>query len=641
MTFLSDGAHPPSFSGSTILSGYGNPFTITSAFLDSDSCLDIVVGSRDGQALSWLQSDCASTPTYAQNDLLVYNYQLVVAVETGDVNNDGWVDIVRLGYDQTPVTYGLVYYLSSGGASPSFAVNITVFKQTANWYWAMALADMNGDGYLDMLLSLSPYPSGSPSVVVYQSDGGAVPKYTARTVVAALASVYNQFVVSDFDHDGNVDFAAESGSDMSWFRSSGGTSPTYSPTLILHATVSGFTAADLDGDGYDDLVSTVSSPSSLLRLFQNSGAGPGPVFTAPRTVPNSFASSGNVKAGDLNGDGAVDIVTSIYVTSGTEVSWYQSTACTLGTYSGTGNQPCSPCPAGTFGAVTGLATSLCSGYCPIGQYSTSGAAACAPCPVGRYGDVVGLTSALCAGPCVAAVAVSGAGSGCDSAGATAPTGSICRTGTYSSGSSGGSCVPCPAGRYGNTLGLTTASCTGACAAVAGSFCGAGATAATGDVCPPGQYSDVAAVSACTPCPAGVYGGSGGQTSSNCTDSCVAPAGSYCPPGATSPTGLVCPKGSYSTGGASGLCTPCPAGRFGGRTNLTSANCSGACAVGSDSYAGAEVCVVCPFGTTTGNTTGQNSSACSGRCTAKAGSYCVSNATAVLCPAGYYTAGEVP
>ena len=137
MTFLSDGAHPPSFSGSTILSGYGNPFTITSAFLDSDSCLDIVVGSRDGQALSWLQSDCASTPTYAQNDLLVYNYQLVVAVETGDVNNDGWVDIVRLGYDQTPVTYGLVYYLSSGGASPSFAVNITVFKQTANWYWAL------------------------------------------------------------------------------------------------------------------------------------------------------------------------------------------------------------------------------------------------------------------------------------------------------------------------------------------------------------------------------------------------------------------------------------------------------------------------------------------------------------------------
>ena len=38
------------------------------------------------------------------------------------------------------------------------------------------------------------------------------------------------------------------------------------------------------------------------------------------------------------------------------------------------------CPAGTYGAVAGLATAECSGQCPVGQYSLAGATACSPCP---------------------------------------------------------------------------------------------------------------------------------------------------------------------------------------------------------------------------------------------------------------------
>ncbi len=37
------------------------------------------------------------------------------------------------------------------------------------------------------------------------------------------------------------------------------------------------------------------------------------------------------------------------------------------------------CPAGTYGAVAGLATAECSGQCPVGQYSLAGATACSPC----------------------------------------------------------------------------------------------------------------------------------------------------------------------------------------------------------------------------------------------------------------------
>jgi hypothetical protein len=74
--------------------------------------------------------------------------------------------------------------------------------------------------------------------------------------------------------------------------------------------------------------------------------------------------------------------------------------------------------------------------------------------------------------------------------------------------------------------------------------------------------------------AGRYGSSSGLVSSNCTGLCD--AGTYCAPGSTSPAGSPCPVGQYST---AGLCLPCPAGRFGNTTGLTSASCSGLCRAG--------------------------------------------------------------
>ena len=522
MMFLSDGSSPPSFTGSVVAASYSNAITVIGAFIDSDSCMDLVAAQYDGSWMSWFRSDCASTPTF--NETMIANTpQFTGLVETADLNNDGVVDIVRVVN-----ILNVIYYLSSGGVSPTFTA-YTLFTTSVGAY-GVTLADINGDGAIDMV-----FPMAS-SVQVYQSDGGAVPKYTGRVIAAVTM----------------------------------------------------------------------------------------------QTVPNPFLTTSRVVAGDMNADGAIDFVSSMYVVNGTKLAWYQNMVCTRGQYSGSGNFPCSPCPAGTFGASMGLVTAQCSGYCPAGQYSTGGAASCQPCPSGRYGDVVGLASALCAGPCVASA---GSGNGCD-VGATAPTGSTCRVGMYSSG---GGCVACPAGRYGDTAGATSATCAGACVAAAGRYCGAGATTATGAACPPGQYSDAVGASVCTACPAGVYGASAGLTSSNCTSDCVAPAGSYCPAGATASTGLVCPKGTYSTGGGSASCTPCPAGRFGSTSNLTSSNCSGLCAPGNYSYAGAEACSVCPNGTA-GTSAGLNSSACSGRCTSPAGSYCAGSGTA-LCPNGYYSGGE--
>ena len=71
------------------------------------------------------------------------------------------------------------------------------------------------------------------------------------------------------------------------------------------------------------------------------------------------------------------------------------------------------------------------------------------------------------------------------------------------------CTSCPAGTFGSTTGLTSASCSGSC--------------------PAGQYS-LGAATSCTSCAAGLYGSSGGATSAACSGTCG--AGQYSTAGST-------------------------------------------------------------------------------------------------------------
>ncbi len=156
--------------------------------------------------------------------------------------------------------------------------------------------------------------------------------------------------------------------------------------------------------------------------------------------------------------------------------------CDDGQWSAGGNvQQCTDCPAGRYGRPglsAGLATSQCSGPCSAGygcparstsptpalsicdrgSYSLSGRGACTMCPAGSFGATTGLTTALCSGLCgVGKFSADGSqqcstcqaspGSYCP-AGSTdqASTGIPCDPGSYSAGGAA-SCYVCPVGRY--------------------------------------------------------------------------------------------------------------------------------------------------------------------------------------------------
>ena len=93
-----------------------------------------------------------------------------------------------------------------------------------------------------------------------------------------------------------------------------------------------------------------------------------------------------------------------------------------------------------------------------------------------------------------------------------------------------------------------------CAAAPGYFCALGAAPAP---CPAGRYSSAVGAIACLPCPAGVFGASAGLSSAACSGACAAPPGAGCPAGSTAASAAVqCPSGFYCPGGSPAPALPC-------------------------------------------------------------------------------------
>ena len=173
------------------------------------------------------------------------------------------------------------------------------------------------------------------------------------------------------------------------------------------------------------------------------------------------------------------------------------------------------CPAGTYGATSGLGSSSCTGLCTRGYYCPEGSTSTTQiiCPAGRYGATDGLATGLCSGECDAGYycpegSTSFKQIACGGAHLFCPVGSsqpirvglgnyteygdyqtrhrerTTERGYYSLGYSGLRRI-CEAGSYGASEGLAINTCTGQCDP--GYYCPAGSIAATAVKCPAGRF----------------------------------------------------------------------------------------------------------------------------------------------------------
>ncbi|QDU66484.1 FG-GAP repeat domain-containing protein [Engelhardtia mirabilis] len=178
------------------------------------------------------------------------------------------------------------------------------------------LADLNGDGALD-LVATHWFQAPALSVALGDGHGG----FEAAQHYPAAAA--NHLVLADLDGDGDVDVAvSEYGNNgekttVGLYRNQGDGSFTGPFPIPVGAGLQGLVAADLDGDGDQDLAvcrhGTLASPQNSIAVLLNQGAGSfSSTVTYLAADPSSLVglsiSPWRIEAGDMDGDGDTDLV---------------------------------------------------------------------------------------------------------------------------------------------------------------------------------------------------------------------------------------------------------------------------------------------------------------------------------------------
>ncbi len=274
------------------------------ADLDGDGDLDLVAAASDVfddtvGFLAWYENDGAGGFTQR---IINSDHKGISSVHAADINGDGNIDVVgasRAG----AVTLAWYAGDGSGGIGPAQIV-------TTNQITIALSADVDGDGDLD-LIGGNTTPV-NPRIWLFENQGSG--SFAAARVVAQnVTSSLRDLEAADLDGDGDLDLVSSSSFDdkLAWYANDG--SGTFGSQQIIADAADGAQSvytADVDGDGdVDVLVGALAvgaSGGSGVWLYESDGAAD-PSFT-PRRIANTPAIPLSVYASDVDGDGDLDVL---------------------------------------------------------------------------------------------------------------------------------------------------------------------------------------------------------------------------------------------------------------------------------------------------------------------------------------------
>lgn len=238
----------------------------------------------------------------------VGNYPFFLLVT--DVNGDGKPDIITANAND-----GTLTILTN--AAGVFRVSQTLLVVNSNSFAAaFAVADINGDERPDIIAG--DYSDGL--IEVFTNAGGG--NFVSNAVYAAGSANFGgplSVLAADFNNDGKIDIATgNQDSSVTIFTNSGDGALKQTQSFVVPGYPGddlAIMAADVDGDGYTDLlVSAQSGGDPFIATLYNSGSGgifitnylnnPDVINTI---LPTSFNWAGSV-AVDVNSDGKPDLL---------------------------------------------------------------------------------------------------------------------------------------------------------------------------------------------------------------------------------------------------------------------------------------------------------------------------------------------
>jgi hypothetical protein len=223
------------------------------------------------------------------------------SLAVADLNHDGNMDIVVASSGFSGANAGQIsVLLGTGNGAFAAPLNITVVAPITG----VTVDDMNADGKLDLIVVGLTLFDGGTGLEFLPGKGDG----TFGTAVAGPDGVQGLVAISaDFNNDGKKDIATSRGQILlgkgdGTFTLQAGTLPTLTPTGGNPNTQTGITAGDFNHDGKMDLAVT-NAVALTVDLYFGNGDG---TFTYQESYPSLFGQQ-TIQSTDIDGDGNPDL----------------------------------------------------------------------------------------------------------------------------------------------------------------------------------------------------------------------------------------------------------------------------------------------------------------------------------------------
>ncbi|MEQ9391498.1 MAG: FG-GAP-like repeat-containing protein [Balneola sp.] len=305
--YENDGATDPSFTEHVVSTNADGANSVYAVDVNGDSHLDILSASGRDNKIAWYENDGSENFTERIVSTNALNAKSVFAA---DLDGDGDIDFMSASRDDDKIAW----YENDG--SENFTERVVSI--TADGATSIYTTDVDGDGDIDILSA--SFSDGK--IAWYENNGAANPSFTERVISTDADRAYSVHA-ADVDGDGDIDLMSAASIDdkIAWYENDGAANPSFTERVVstnADGVYSVFTA-DVDGDGDIDLMSA-SSRDDKIAWYENDGA-TNPSFTE-RLVNTTANSARRVYAGDLDGDGDIDIVSASNVDR--KISWYEN-----------------------------------------------------------------------------------------------------------------------------------------------------------------------------------------------------------------------------------------------------------------------------------------------------------------------------